>query len=107
MPTRSAKSGSVKEQTHMPPRLRLLAIGLCFVTFLGLSTEGIAMSFFSRPTLEVVICAEELGKLTVQGEPAAGARVVRWAGWKDEVGEGETFYAAEDAHVLLGADVEV
>src|SRR5690625_5555220 len=84
MPTRSAKSGIVKEQTYMPPRLRLLAISLCFVTFLGLSIEGIAMSFFSRPTQELVICSEMQGKLTFQGKPAAGAKIVRWSAWKED-----------------------
>ena len=85
----------------MPPRLRLLAIGLCFVTFLGLSTEGIAMSFFSRPTQEFVICSEMQGKLTFQGKPAAGAKIVRWSAWKDHDGESETFYADEHGHFLL------
>lgn len=85
----------------MPPRLRLLAISLCFVTFLGLSIEGIAMSFFSRPTQELVICSEMQGKLTFQGKPAAGAKIVRWSAWKDHDGESETFYADEHGNFLL------
>jgi len=85
----------------MPPRLRLLAISLCFVTFLGFSIEGIAMSFFSRPTQELVICSEMQGKLTFQGKPAAEAKIVRWSAWKDHDGESETFYADEHGNFLL------
>src|SRR5690625_2147176 len=85
----------------MPPHLRPASIGLCFVFFIGCSTEGIAMSIFSRPTEELVICSEMRGKLTFQGQPAAGAKIVRWSAWKDHEGESETFYADEHGNFLL------
>lgn len=59
------------------------------------------MSFFSRPTQELVICSEMQGKLTFQGKPASGAKLVRWSAWKDQEGESETFFADEHGHFLL------
>jgi|SRR5690625_89163 len=91
----------------MPPHLRSASIGLCLVLFIGFSTEGIAMSIFSRPTEELVICSEMRGKLTFQGQPAAGAKIVRWSAWKDHEGESETFYADEHGNFLLPEKREV
>ncbi len=51
------------------------------------------MSLFGT---EVVLFPYMQGKLTYQGKPAAGAKIVRHIIWKDEDGEKEVFYANEN-----------
>lgn len=59
------------------------------------------MSIFSKPTEEVVVCSSMEGKLTFEGKPAAGAKIVRWSAWKDEEGESEIFFADEHGYFQL------
>ena len=53
------------------------------------------MSLFQSNKEEVVLCSSLEGKLTLNGEPASGAKIIRWFKWKDEKGESETYSADE------------
>lgn len=50
------------------------------------------MSIFGT---DVVLFSPMQSRLTYQGKPAAGAKIVRHLIWKDEIGEKEIFYANE------------
>lgn len=69
-----------------------------FFTIVLFSTKGVAMSMFSANEEEVVLFSPIEGKVTFEGKPAAGAKIVRWVKWKDEKGEAD--------EMLLGADGE-
>lgn len=51
--------------------------------------------FFGREKVEAVLFSPLEGKITVEGKPAAQAKLKLWYGWKDT--KGETFhYTADD-----------
>lgn len=73
----------------------MLYITLCVMSIfivLFFSMKGTAMSIFSSKEEDVVVFSPMQGKLTYEGKPAAGVKIVRWLIWKDNDGEKETFY---------------
>ncbi|MEW5756921.1 MAG: DUF6795 domain-containing protein [Pseudomonadota bacterium] len=49
--------------------------------------------FFKGKEVEAVLFSPLEGKITYQGKPAAGAKIMRWVAWKDTDGETDVFYA--------------
>lgn len=57
------------------------------------------MSFFSGT--DVVLFSPMEGKMTFEGKPAAGAKIVRTIIWKGDEGETDIFYTSEDGTFTL------
>jgi hypothetical protein len=72
-----------------------LLIVLVFFFILTYALEGVAMTMFSGKDENLVLFSPIEGKLTFQGKPAAGAKIIRTVNWKDETGESDTFFSNE------------
>jgi hypothetical protein len=70
-----------------------------FLLILLYSTKGVSMSFFSGT--DVVLFSPMEGKMTFEGKPAAGAKIVRTIIWKGDEGETDIFYTSEDGTFTL------
>lgn len=69
-----------------------IIIGLVILFSTAYSLEGSAMSFLTKPEEEVVLCSPMEGIITLNGKPAAGARIDRLITWKDDIGETDTVF---------------
>jgi hypothetical protein len=65
---------------------------LCIISIAAVEVNG--MSLFKGE--KVCIASGFEGRVTMEGKPAAGARIVRKFNWKDEKGETEETVADED-----------
>ena len=88
---KSSKSKEPLEATGMIHYL-VIIIFLCTAGVTAVEVNG--MSLFKGE--KVCIASGFEGRLTFQGKPASGARVVRKFNWKDEKGETEEIIADED-----------
>jgi hypothetical protein len=66
-----------------------------FFTILLFSTKGVAMSMFSANEEEVVLFSPIEGKVTFEGKPAAGAKIIRSIKWKDQKEEEDSVVSNE------------
>lgn len=83
-----------------------LSITVLFFLVLTLAMKGVAMTVFSGKEENLVLFSPLAGKLTFQGKPAAGAKIVRTINWKDETGEAETFFANEKGEFSIPIKTE-
>jgi len=74
---------------------------IIFLSLILFTTNGFSMSIFSSNKEEVVLCSSLEGKITLNGEPASGAKIVRWFKWKDQKGESQSIYADEHGFFAL------
>ncbi len=86
----------MKVQTKGRLILYLLLSSAFIFIMLFFLMKGVAISMFSGKEEEVVIFSPMDGKLTFEGKPVAGVKIVRWLIWKDNEGEKETFYTDEN-----------
>ena len=88
------KSSKSKEPLEAAGMIRYLVI-ILFLCTAGVTAVGVnGMSLFKGE--RVCIASGFEGRLTFEGKPASGARVVRKFNWKDEKGETEETIADED-----------
>jgi len=73
----------------------ILLIVIVFFLVLTYAMKGVAMTMFSGKEEILVLFSPIEGKLTFQGKPAAGAKIIRTVNWKDETGESDTFFSNE------------
>lgn len=93
----------------------ILAIsGMVFLALMVKAEEGYNMAevksgvggFPGESEQDIVVCSAMSGIITFKGEPAAGAKIVRWSAWKDHLGEFETFRSDEDGSFFLPEKID-
>lgn len=75
--------------THKYKKTIFLLSRLFIPVILVMTSQGVAMPFFSKQEQQFVICSPIEGVITYKGSPVSGAKVERWLKWKDEEGERE------------------
>lgn len=78
-----------------------LLLRLFIPVIMVMSSQGVAMPFFSKQEQQVVICSPMEGIITYKGKPVSGAKVERWLKWKDEKGERDTVQTDKSGHFSL------
>ncbi|WP_111641437.1 DUF6795 domain-containing protein [Marinimicrobium alkaliphilum] len=74
-----------------------VVVSIALLIFSSLySAQGVAMSLFSGEDVYVFSAMD--GHLTYQGQPAAGAKIIRHVAWKDREGESEETVADENGY---------
>lgn len=79
----------------------ILSASGIFLLLSILPIVGVAMTMFSGKTEKVVLFSPINGRLTFQGKPASGAKIIRWVAWKDKIGVEDIFYADENGNFQL------
>ena len=77
-----------------------------YFILLAYSLEGVSMSLLTRPEEEVVLCSPMEGRITFEGKPAVGAKIIRSIKWKDDSADIDTVYTNDKGRFSLPKIVE-
>jgi hypothetical protein len=72
-----------------------------YFVLLAYSLEGVSMSLLTKPEEEVVLCSPMEGRITYEGKPAVGAKIIRSIKWKDDTADIDTVYTNDKGRFNL------
>jgi len=88
-----------KQITLCRQLLAFKSLGVIFL--LAYSIIGVSASMFQKAEEEVVLFSPMEGRITLNGKPAASARIERFIKWQDETGEKDNFTTDQNGHFNL------